>query len=505
MTTRRVEIKKALQRFIVPGKTTSADAMRIAGSAPDEEKSSDGEARSSYYRILTIAGLGTVYFVAAKLGLKLAFVYPSASSVWPGTGIALAAILLLGYRVWPGIFLGAFLANVTTAGSVLTSLGIAVGNTLEALIGAHFLHCFANGRYAFDRARDILKFAFLAATLSTVVSATVAVTSLSLGGYIQSSDFDRVWFIWWLGDTIGSILLTPLLVLWTIHPRTRWNLSQILERILFLSLFVLLNLLIFGGLTPLSQENYPLEFLCVPFFIWTAFRFDQRETAAAVVVLAAIAIWGTLHGYGPFATRGSQESLLLLQSFMGVKAVMSLVLSALVAEYRRVETQLSHQAITDPLTGLWNYRKFIDVLDGEIKRAERTERCFAMLFLDVDNLKMINDRLGHIAGNQALCRVAKALRGSCRSIDTVARFGGDEFAMILPEADEKAAHIVAERIANRLVHDHDGPRVTVSVGTAVYPTDGVRKESLVSAADRILYKAKSRRHPDARGSSPTGD
>jgi diguanylate cyclase (GGDEF)-like protein len=299
-----------------------------------------------------------------------------------------------------------------------------------------------------------------------------------------------------LGDTIGSILLTPLLVLWSIDPRIRWNLSQILERILFLSLFVLLNLVIFGGVTPLSQENYPMEFLCLPFFIWTAFRFSQRETAAAVVVLGALALWGTLQGYGPFVTRTSQESLLLLQSFMGVQAVMSLVLSALVAEYRRVETQLSHQAITDPLTGLWNYRKFIDVLDGEIKRAERTERPFAMLFLDVDNLKIINDRLGHIAGNQALCRVANALRGSCRSIDTVARFGGDEFAMILPEAEEKAAHIVADRIANRLVHDHDGPRITVSVGIAVYPTDGDRKESLVSAADRILYKAKSHKHAD---------
>jgi diguanylate cyclase (GGDEF)-like protein len=494
MTTRGEEIKQTIQKFIAPRKTTISDLDRISGSPPGEEKSL--YSGSLIYPVVTIVGLGVVYFVAAKLGLKLAFVYPSASSVWPGTGIALSAILLLGYRVWPGVFIGAFLANVTTAGSVTTSLGIALGNTLEGLIGARFLHCFANGRNAFDRARDILKFVFLAATLSTVISATIGVTSLSLGGFLQSKDFGRIWFTWWLGDTIGSILLTPLLVLWSINPRIRWNLSQICERILFLSLFVLLNLVIFGGVTPLSQENYPLEFLCLPFFIWTAFRFSQRETAAAVVVLGALALWGTLHGYGPFVTRTSQESLLLLQLFMGVQSVMSLVLSALVAEYRQVETQLSHQAITDPLTGLWNYRKFIDVLDGEIKRAERTERPFAMLFLDVDNLKIINDRLGHIAGNQALCRVANALRGSCRSIDTVARFGGDEFAMILPEAEEKAAHIVADRIANRLVHDHDGPRITVSVGIAVYPTDGDRKESLVSAADRILYKAKNRRHAD---------
>jgi len=490
MATRRETIKATIRRFIASGKIAAANPAGFSGSAPGEEKSAYNGSQA-IYRILAIAGLGVVYFVAAKLGLKLAFLYPSASSVWPGTGIALAAMLLFGYRVWPAIFVSAFLANLTTAGSVATSLGIATGNTLEGLIGARFLNRCANGRNVFDRARDILKFAFLAATLSTVVSATIGVTSLSMGNFIQPKDFGRVWFIWWLGDTIGSILLTPLLVLWSINPRVRWNLSQIFERILFLSGFVLLSLIVFGGLTPLSLKNYPLEFLVVPFFIWAAFRFGQRETAVAIVVLAAIAIWGTLRGYGPFAMRTSEKSLLLLQSFMGVKAVMSLVLSAIVAEYRRVEAQLLHLAVTDPLTGLSNYRKFIDVLDGEIRRADRTDRPFAILFVDVDKLKLINDNLGHIAGNQALCRVANALRGSCRSIDTVARFGGDEFAMILPEAEEKAAHIVAERIANRLAHDRDGPTITVSVGVAVYPTNGNRKESLMNAADSELYKAKA--------------
>jgi diguanylate cyclase (GGDEF)-like protein len=490
MAERREETKATIQGFITSGKMAASNLAGFSGSGPGEEKSAYNGSQA-IYRILAIGGLGVVYFVAAKLGLKLAFLYPSASSVWPGTGIALAAMLLFGYRVWPAIFVAAFLANLTTAGSVATSLGIATGNTLEGLIGARFLNRCANGRNVFDRARDILKFAFLAATLSTVVSATIGVMSLSMGNFIQPKDFGRVWFIWWLGDTIGSILLTPLLVLWSINPSIRWNLSQIFERILFLSGFVLLNLIVFGGLTPLSLENYPLEFLVVPFFIWAAFRFGQRETAVAIVVLAAIAIWGTLRGYGPFAMRTSEKSLLLLQSFMGVKAVMSLVLSAIVAEYRRVEAQLLHLAVTDPLTGLSNYRKFIDVLDGEIRRADRTDRPFAILFVDVDKLKLINDNLGHIAGNQALCRVANALRGSCRSIDTVARFGGDEFAMILPEAEEKAAHIVAERIANRLAHDRDGPPITVSVGVAVYPTNGNRKESLMNAADSELYKAKA--------------
>ncbi|MGH7854724.1 MAG: MASE1 domain-containing protein [Candidatus Binatia bacterium] len=438
-----------------------------------------------------IGCLGAGYYVAAKLGLKLAVVYPSASSVWPGTGIALAALLLLDYKVWPGVFAGAFLANLTTAGSTATSLGIGIGNTLEGLLGAYLLNRFANGCQVFDRARNILKFVFLVATLSAVVSATLGVTSLLLGSYIHSRDFASIWFTWWLGDTIGAILLTPLIVLWSINHRIPWNLGRLLEAALFFVPFAFVCLLVFGGLLPMSQRNYPLEFLCIPFFLWTAFRFGQRETAAAVAVLSAIAIWGTLHGYGPFAPRGQAESLLLLQSFLGVTAVMSLVLTAIVAENKRVENQLLHLAVTDPLTGLSNYRKFIDTLEGEINRARRAGHCFAIIFMDVDDLKSINDKLGHIAGNQALCRVANALRGSCRAIDTIARFGGDEFAVILPEADEEAARAVAKRVADRLITKQDGPEVSVSIGIAVYPTNGQGTDSLVSAADTGLYRAKS--------------
>lgn len=246
----------------------------------------------------------------------------------------------------------------------------------------------------------------------------------------------------------------------------------------------------------MSRENYPLAFLCTPFFIWTAFRFGPRETALAIVLLCAISLWGTLHDFGPFANPGSGQSLLLLQSFLGVTALMSLVLSAMVAENRSVEAEFLCLAVTDSLTGLANYRKFIDALDGEIKRAQRTQRCFAILFFDVDNLKWINDRLGHIAGNRALCRVALALRKSCRLIDTVARFGGDEFAIILPEADVDAAHGVALRVSQALAADGDDPPISVSTGVALYPSDGERAETLVSVADGVLYRAKGRARPD---------
>src|SRR5271167_4409476 len=133
--------------------------------------------------LVMIGVLAVIYFMAGKPGLSMAFVHPSSTAVWPPTGITLAAFLILGYRVWPAIFLGAFLVNITTAGTILTSLGIATGNTLEGLVGAYLVLRFTRGRSAFDRGPDTFKFAILAGVLSTTVAATFGVTSLSLGGF----------------------------------------------------------------------------------------------------------------------------------------------------------------------------------------------------------------------------------------------------------------------------------------------------------------------------------
>src|SRR3989454_10507962 len=146
-----------------------------------------------------------VYFLAGKFGLSLAFVHASASAVWPPTGIALAATLLLGYRVWPALFLGAFLVNVTTAGSVWTSLGIASGNTLEGLLGAFLVRRFANGLKGFDRARDIFTFVVLSGPGATAVSAAVGGTTLGLRGPARWEGLGAIWLTWWLGDVAGAV------------------------------------------------------------------------------------------------------------------------------------------------------------------------------------------------------------------------------------------------------------------------------------------------------------
>src|SRR2546429_3171117 len=195
----------------------------------------------------TLVALAAVYFAAGKLGLKLAFVNASASAVWPCTGIALAAFLLLGYRVWPAILAGAFLVNLTTAGTVVTSLAIAVGNTLEGLIGCYLVTRFAAGKQAFQRAQDIFKFAVLAGMVSPVVSATVGVTTLAVARLASWKIYGSIWSTWWLGDAVGAVVVTPVVLLWWENPRGQWDRRQITElALLFLGLF-LTGWIGFGG------------------------------------------------------------------------------------------------------------------------------------------------------------------------------------------------------------------------------------------------------------------
>ncbi len=170
----------------------------------------------------------------------------------------------------------------------------------------------------------------------------------------------------------------------------------------------------------------------------------------------------------------------------------------------RLFDRVHHLATSDPLTGLANYRSLMDVLDNEIQRSGRTGRPFAVLLLDLDGLKSINDRHGHLVGSQTLQRLANILRVHCRSIDTAARYGGDEFALVLPESGEAAAQQVAARIGERLAHDSHEPVISVSVGIAVHPRDGGRVEELLRAADNALYAMKAHRAEKfSRQESPT--
>jgi diguanylate cyclase (GGDEF)-like protein/PAS domain S-box-containing protein len=171
-----------------------------------------------------------------------------------------------------------------------------------------------------------------------------------------------------------------------------------------------------------------------------------------------------------------------------------------VTKQRELEDHLRQQAAKDSLTGLANYRHLVDVLDSEIRRSERTSREFALLLFDLDGLKKVNDRYGHLTGSQALCRLADVMSIGSRDIDTAARFGGDEFALVLPETGGDSAKLVARRICEGLANDGRKPKLSVSVGVALYPLDGEKLDTLLGAADVALYSMKARTHGHSRNS-----
>ena len=446
--------------------------------------------KPSIKNVALFLALAAVYFIAGKLGLRLAYANASATAVWPCSGIAIAALLLGGLRLWPGIFAGAFLVNVSTAGTVATSLAIASGNTLEALAAAYLVMQSAGGRNAFQRSQNIFRFALFAGILATVISATLGSTTLVVSGLASWSNFTTIWSTWWLGDGVGAVIVTPLILLWVENPRLSWSRRQVLELMFLFGGLFLTAWSVFGNGLHSVVRNYPFEYLCFPFLIWAAFRFGRRKAATAIAVLAIVATWGTIHGFGPFSRVSQNTSLLLLQSFMGIAALTTMVLAAEATEHRHAEEHVRHLADSDPLTGLANYRRLVEALDTEIKRYNRSRTPFAILLLDMDQLKKINDTHGHLVGSRALIRLADILRLHCREVDVAARYGGDEFVIVLPEAGSEAAHHVARRIAQRLRDDGQRPQISVSIGVAVYPDDGTTLDELLVAADRALYSEK---------------
>ena len=299
------------------------------------------ELRSSS-RLLLISVVTLVYFVVGKFGLMLASLHASASPVWPSAGIALGAILFLGYRVWPAIFVGAFLVNITNAGDVATSLAIAAGNTLEALAGAWLVIRFARGKNFCDRPQDVFKFALIAAT-STMISPLFGVTTLALAGFADWTHYSAIWVTWWLGDATGDLVFTPLVVLWTVGSQRGWTKKEAIEVGVLFLLLVVLSSVVFGGWLTISSRNYPVTFICGPIVIWTAFRFRPLETATGIFILSVIAVWGTLHGFGPFVRETENQSLIALQLWIAASTITAMALSAGMAERRRVVEELQQQ------------------------------------------------------------------------------------------------------------------------------------------------------------------
>jgi len=278
-----------------------------------------------------------VYFAGAELGLSLASAHENVTPVWPPTGIAIASLLIFGPRVLPGIFLGALAANLRTSIWPVSALGIAIGNTLEALVAWLLLTRSTRWRNSFNSVSDVMIFVVYAAILAPLISATIGSLSLTFGDPKQWANFWYLWLTWWMGDGFGALIVSPLLLSWS---RSRQIDRKDIPEIA--SLFVLLAIvvfIVFGGWFPGPVKTYPLAYLCLPCLLWAALRFDQRIVTSAIVLIAGLAVWGARHGYGPFVQPSSNVTLLLLISFVGSTSLMTLLVAAVTTERRRAEAE----------------------------------------------------------------------------------------------------------------------------------------------------------------------
>ncbi len=286
--------------------------------------------------------LGGIYHLVARLGLLMANVQPNTSPVWPPTGIAIAALLLFGIRYWPGITLGVILGYLLNNNALNVTAGLAIGNTLEAVTAAILLKRFARFSNRMDRIQDVIGLAIFGA-LATTISASLGVITLLLVGSDIQPYLWTVWFTWWIGDFLGALVITPLVLVWFSHWPIKWNSRRIIEGGIVLVFLLLVTGYVFTNQTIGQVSHEAMIYVIFPFVMYAALRFTQLGAVNSVAIVSGIAIYGTAVGVGPLVRSSINELLILLQTFMGVVSLTSLTLAAATSQRQNAELALRHR------------------------------------------------------------------------------------------------------------------------------------------------------------------
>ena len=448
------------------------------------------------HRQMLIIGfcISVVYFILAKLGLTFTVVADNVTLIWPPSGLALFTLLVLGVRYWPWITLGAFVTNLTTGISLYACFGIAAGNTLEALVGLYLLR-----RFGFDNqlshVRDVLYLALLAAGFSTMVSATLGALSLASVGVIPWSAYTNAWLAWWMGDAMGVLAFTPLFISWWYKYPKLMTRSSLIEAVVLLFGVIVITEFVFGIQFIIFEQPLPLAYMTFPFILWSAMRFGLRGSTTITLIIGGIILVNIMLHFGLFKTGSTLKSLTLLWLYTNFLAITSMVLTAAIEERQAAEQGMRHMAEHDHLTHLPNRRALVDRIGQSIAHADRKAEKFALLFLDLDRFKVINDSLGHFKGDEMLTIISQRLLDCVRKEDTVSRLGGDEFVILVQGVHHvNNIYIVSNKIISSmrepLFIDKLELHSSASMGICLYPNDGSDAETLLKHADIAMYRAK---------------
>ncbi len=455
--------------------------------------SDDGWVRQ--YRLVWLLAGAVIYFLGARLSMATFSLGPeNLALVWLPSGIGLMMVKFFGWRALPFIFIASFTANIpgmSLFGAVInyTHTGIsAAANTIESAL-AYYLLCrvLPDGMRRFA---DVFPFLLVVCLIPTALNASVLVPNLLWGGYIQLADAKWLWMMLVLTNSLGILIVYPLFTAFSrIEPVDIGQMARCFSLFIICLGLVYLAFTLFRGFI----------FLLFPALLFLAVQ-GRRGTAYITLTLTICLIVAMAsQDPGPFATGDMAETRLLLLTFMYTLAI--LVLSSELHHRELMSTTSAkdswrHKANHDPLTGLGNRLLFMPLLENEMKRAERMDRPFSLALIDIDHFKEINDKYGHMAGDQILQEFSQLLLSSLRDIDVAARVGGDEFTVLFPESPvtdaENALKRLREEIEKLDITVKDTPiTFTISVGLAQFhPERFASADSLLSKVDYLLYQAK---------------
>ena len=459
-------------------------------------------------------GITAGYFLFA-LGVSVFLanfgVFPA--PLWPSAGLALAAALLGGRRVWPGIYLGSFCANwILFGASPLLAAGISVTNVLAPALAATLIRRSTHTRLPVFRVQHVCYFILYGVLLHWLVAATGGISQSMLGNDLSASAAYAAWWRWALSDAGGTFLFGPALMLWWHDHRLVLTRAQWLEIAGLAVATLLFNAALFLGIRTATHSLVGLPYLLFAPLMWFTIRFSLRAGTTLLSIIALIAIGSTIASLGPFHLTGVERPLLGVGLMTVALGISTLFAGALVNERRSAEirlwelnetleqrvaertVELHRRATEDGLTGVANRAYFFELGEFALSNARRSGRPLTALVVDSDDLKEINDTWRHQQGDKAIIALTEVCRSCLRDSDLLGRVGGDEFAVLLPNVDSTAAEAVVSRIQERLRLPAQGaPDIHASIGYAGLLESDTCLDDLLRRADAAMYSAKRAR------------
>lgn len=339
-----------------------------------------------------VFSLSILYIFFGSIGLSISPVNQFASFIWFPTGISLAALLLFGIDLWPGIFAGAFLVNLFAGAPPFTAFGIGIGNTLEAIVGMYLLNRYGMTN-SLSKLSEVITLIFCAVIVSTLISAMIGTLSLFASHLLTVSTFLPTFSTWWYGDMVSNLTVTPFILAWSTKPNFHISSKKLTEGCFIFAVLLIISLILFDGLFVKRTVDVHFAYILFPIMLWIAVRFSQRASITAIFYLTLTAIWGTIHHTGTFIILSSSAlSLFYTQSYIAIVSITTMVLSAAITEQKTLEKRkddfisiASHELKT-PVTSL---KLYIQLLQRQIPTENKNHPIIDKLNSQVDKLNIL--------------------------------------------------------------------------------------------------------------------